>query len=123
MKNDVYVLQLRRMEDRCLWVFDDARFGLKSEPFVGNANAVIDDLLTRQCRGGAKECTVMFSRYRLPDFDVKFRRIVTPVGMVVQEDGSAWFLSDELNVCFWLCPALRHYFDTVPDWIFVKVLA
>lgn len=114
MKNDVYVIHPYKTRGG-IWAFDDERFGLVCEPFVGTTNTVIDTILAQK---GIKADTfsLMFSRFQLPDFDAKF---------VLREimETSAWYVCDELGgVPFWLCPALNNYFDSIPGWIYVKVL-
>ena len=115
MKNAVYVLHLRKTQDG-VWVFDDDRFGLKAEPFVGDTNTVIDHVLAKVGVHGST-CSIMFSRYELPKADAHFKLREVCTGP------SAWYWCEELQTPFWLCPAMNHYFDATPDDIYVKVLS
>ena len=85
MKNAVYILSPYRTRAG-VWAFDDARFGLKCEPFVGDTNVVINTLLEAK---GIKADTfcMTFSRYALPDFDAKFT-------LREVNDKSAWYWCD-----------------------------
>ena len=113
MKNDVYVIRPYKVGDE-FWAFDDDRFGLKGEPFVGDTNKVIDAILA--LKGIAKDkFSLMFSRYQLPDYDACFTLKEVGTGP------SAWYWCKELGLPFWLCPALNHYFDAVPETIYIKI--
>lgn len=113
MKNAVYVICPYKTRDG-IWAFDDKKFGLVCEPFVGDTNTVIDKMLTHK---GIETNTfsLMFSRHKLPKSDAvfKLREIVGT---------SAWYWCDATGMLFWLCPALNHYFDSIPKEIFVKIL-
>lgn len=114
MKNDVYVIHPYKTRDG-IWAFDDDRFGLKCEPFVGDTNVVINAVLARKGLS-ANQCSIMFSRYQLPDYDARFKLKEVCTGP------SAWYWCEEMGLPFWLCPSLNHYFDSVPKELFVKVL-
>jgi hypothetical protein len=111
MKNDVYVIRPYKSGD--VWVFDDPRFGLKAEPFVGDTNVVIDAMLAKKGITGDR-FSLMFSRYRLPDYDACF---------ILKEvmETSAWYWDEHLGIPFWLCPCLNNYFDQIPERIFIRV--
>jgi hypothetical protein len=98
------------------WVFDDKRFDLVQEPFVGITNRVIDAVLSRKGFSIYKPFTLMFSPTFLPDYDAKFSLKTTLASK------SAWYWSDELGVEFWLCPVINHYFSEIPKTIYTKVI-
>lgn len=110
MKNAVYVISPYRKYG--VWVFDDERFGLQAEPFVGATNNVIDHLLTHNDIQGP--FSLQFSRHKLPEFDTVFS-----LKEIVQT--SAWYTT-EWGIPFWLCPVLNHYFESIPKKIYVKIL-
>jgi hypothetical protein len=98
------------------WVFDDPRFKLAQEPFVGMTNTVIDSFVSKAGLSIYGQFTCMFSAGYFPDADVRFERRETLEGK------SAFYWCDELGVEFWLCPVLNYYFSTLPETIYVKVL-
>jgi len=114
MKNDVYVIRPYRLTND-IWAFDDVRFGLQAEPFVGDTNLVIDKMLQRKGIQG-EMFSLMFSRFILPNADAIFK-------LKEKVETSAWYYCEEFNLPFWLCPALNHYFDKIPDMISVKIAA
>lgn len=66
--NAVHVIfPYRHPEDRTLWVFDDARFGLVQEPFVFGASEAIERLAAEKL-GAVDRVKVIFSatRCRIP---------------------------------------------------------
>lgn len=110
MKNDCYILNLYKLG--ACWVFDDERFGLKQEPFVGAANEVIDSIL--KSKGiKSKKFSAIFSRFALPEFDACF-------DLEKVEGKSAWY--NYWGKPFWLCPCINNYFEKIPTHIYVKIL-
>lgn len=88
------------------WVFDDARHGLKQEPFVGDTNLVIDELVAAKDLKG-KRFSLLFSQVPFPKYDAFFT-------LERKEGKSAWYWYDKLQISFWLCPSIRHYFAEIP---------
>ncbi len=107
MTNSIYVINAYRCGS--VWAFDDAARGLLGEPFVGDANSVIDAL------GGAgrDSVTLLFSDREFPGHHVRVDKISgDSSGTYYQYNGTE----------FWLCPALFRFFtDGAPENIFVKV--
>jgi hypothetical protein len=96
-----------------VWVFDDARVGLRQEPFVAGADVMIDRI-TADLPDAEQGFTLIFSatpfpghQYRL-DWEREFA------------EGN-WYRAAELDMEGWLCPALNHYFAEAPKQIFVQV--
>lgn len=99
--------------DLDLWVFDDEARGLAKEPFVEDANAVID-LLTAGIPDAASGFRLMFSAEPFPGFQHAFTWLSAELsGNVYQLDGA--------NHQVWLCPALLKYFDSAPAKLFAKI--
>ena len=99
-----------------IWVFDDKKFDLIQEPFVGVTNTVIDNFVSAKGLSVDEQFTLVFSADYFPDHDAcfEFRRTL--------EGKSAFYWCDKLGVEFWLCAVINYYFKTLPETIYVKVL-
>jgi hypothetical protein len=95
-----------------LWVFDDPAVGLRQEPFVSGADAIIDRLV-QDIPDAESGFTIVFSANPFPGFNVEFewRR---------QEMGGDWYYCPTLKMEGWLCPALLKYFDAPPPRIYAQ---
>lgn len=95
-----------------LWVFDDLAVGLRQEPFVSGADAIIDRLV-EQIPQAESGFTIVFSAQPFPGFNVEFewRR---------EEMGGNWYYCPALKMEGWLCPALLRYFDAAPASIYAR---
>jgi hypothetical protein len=89
-----------------LWVFDDLAVGLRQEPFVSGADAIIDRLV-QDIPDAELGFTLVFSARPFPGFQAEFewRR---------EEFSGNWYYCHTLNKTGWLCPALLKYFDPAP---------
>ena len=98
-----------------MWVFDDPSVGLRQEPFVSGADAIIDHRV-RDIPNAENGFTLIFSGQPFPGYQVEFewRRA---------ELSGNWYFSKELNVEGWLCPALFKYFDSPPPKIYTQFRA
>jgi len=98
-----------------MWVFDDARVGLSQEPFVGGADRIID-VMTADIPNAAKGFNMVFSADPFPGYTHRFRQ--------ARPEGSGTvYMSDELKMEGWLCPALLRYFERPPAELYVQVKA
>ncbi len=95
-----------------MWVFDDPRVGLKKEPFVSGADAMID-LLVADVLNAQKGFRMLFSATPFPGYTVKLE-------WQREEYGGKWYFSPEFKMEGWLCPALFKYFEKAPKEIYVK---
>ena len=97
------------------WMFDDPAVGLRREPFVSGADAIIDRLVqgTPSAESGF---TLLFSAEPFPGYQVTFehRR---------EEMGGNWYYCRALNMEGWLCPALLKYFHAAPKTIYAQFRA
>ncbi len=98
-----------------LWVFDDARFGLEQEPFVGGADTMIDTL-TAHIPDAKSGFRIIFSASAFPGYTARLE-------WVRPELSGNVYRSPELGMEGWLCPALFKYFDAAPKEIYLKVEA
>ena len=96
-----------------LWVFDDPAVGLRQEPFVSGADAIIDRMVAN-IPGARDGFTMIFSAQSFPGHQHAFewRR---------EDMGGNWYHSAEYGMEGWLCPALFKYFDRAPGKIYVQV--
>lgn len=93
-----------------VWVFDDEARGLKSEPFVGDINAMIDYLCLQV---ESQDITLIFGAHPFPGAMLHLERAET-------EHGGTWYFCRELGIRGWLCPALFKFFEEAPEAIYVK---
>lgn len=97
------------------WVFDDPGVGLRQEPFVSGADAIIERMVTN-IPNAESGFTLLFSAGPFPGHQTHFewRR---------KELGGNWYYSPQLRMEGWLCPALFKYFDSVPKRIYAQFRA
>lgn len=96
-----------------LWVFDDANVGLNKEPFVGGADIIID-VLTSKITDPHRGFTLLFSANQFAGYQHR-------IEWLRQENGGNVYLSPEIGIEGWLCPALFRYFDTAPRTIYIRI--
>lgn len=95
-----------------MWVFDDPAVGLRREPFVSGADAIIDRMV-QKIPNAELGFTLLFSSQPFPGFEVEFewRRA---------EFSGNWYYCAALEMEGWLCPALFKYFDLAPQKIYAQ---
>jgi hypothetical protein len=95
-----------------LWVFDDAKVGLRQEPFVSGADTIIGTMV-QEIPNAESGFTLLFSATPFPGYQAAFewRR---------PDLGGNWYYSPELDAEGWLCPALFKYFDSAPEKIYAQ---
>lgn len=95
-----------------MWVFDDPAVGLRQEPLVSGADAIIDKL-AGDIPDAEKGFTLLFSGRPFPGHQAVFewRRA---------ESGGNWYFSPALHMEGWLCPALSKDFDSAPPKIYAQ---
>lgn len=101
-----------------LWVFDDKARKIKHEPFVGNTNVIIDNMVLRIPNA-------VFG-FRLQFSDEQFEGCnLFPLTRMEDDKRhkGCWYmtrLSDGSRAEGWLCKVLYKYFDKTPDTIWYK---
>ncbi len=98
-----------------MWVFDDPQVGLRREPFVSGADAIID-VLTAGLPDAENGFKMIFSGQGFPGSSARF------VWDRSDFDGN-WYRWPEKGMEGWLCPALFKYFERAPAELYVKVSA
>jgi hypothetical protein len=95
-----------------MWVFDDPAVGLRQEPFVSGADAIIDRMV-QSIPNAESGFTLLFSANPFPGFQLEFewRRA---------ELTGNWYYCQALEMEGWLCPALFKYFDSAPAKIYAQ---
>lgn len=96
-----------------MWVFDDARVGLKEEPFVGGSDTMIDRI-TAHIPDAGKGFVMVFSAHPFPGGDYRLT-------WLREERSGNVYRSEDLEAEGWLCPALLRYFDGPPAELYVQV--
>lgn len=94
------------------WVFDDERFGLVREPFVGGVPEMID-VLVADIPAADKGFRLTFSAKPFPDSEKKLT-------WVRGDMGGNYYEIDDPPMEGWICPALFNYYDKAPPELFVK---
>lgn len=109
-QNSILVIAPYRYEGT--WVFDDDRFGLVREPFVGGVPEMIDHLVA-DIPGADKGFRLTFSTQPFPSFEEKLT-------WVRGDSVGNYYRLDNPPMEGWICPALFKYYDQPPREIFVK---
>ena len=104
MKNSIFVIKPYKWEG--LWVFDDPNVGLVKEPFVGDADTMID-VATSHIQKAGHGFLAVFSASPFPDAQIVLER-------VREEGGGNVYRWPEKGMEGWLCPALLRYFTEPP---------
>jgi hypothetical protein len=106
------LIAIHPYKTRGMWVFDDPAVGLRQEPFVSGADAIIDQLV-KDIPDAESGFTLVFSAQPFPGCQAEFewRR---------QEFSGNWYYCRALNMEGWLCPALLKYFDSPPNKLYAQ---
>lgn len=122
-----HIAAYRLPYDRQFWCFDDERFGLHQELFLGGAS----DFLTRIVGNECERARLIFSTTPFPGHNTVLESEWN--GILPEEKGCQYVGrynpkpdgSAEIAHNFWLCPALCHYFGTerAPDKIYAQITA
>jgi hypothetical protein len=115
MTNSLFAIAPYWLEDRKMWVFDDAAVNLVQEPFVSGIPEMIDDLVA-DIPNAHQGFRMIFSAGPFPGYQRKLTRLR-------EEFGGNWYRADEPPMEGWLCPALFKYYDEAPETIYVKAEA
>jgi hypothetical protein len=101
-------------EVKGMWVFDDPAVGLRREPFVSGADAIISSMVQNipEAQSGF---TLVFSAEPFPGAQVEFE-------WKRAEWSGNWYYCPALKMEGWLCPALNKYFDSAPKKIYAQFL-
>jgi hypothetical protein len=125
MKPLYIIVPYRHPDTPHIWVFDDDMRGLLREPFVGEANTMLDYAAEKL---HAKNRLILFfadGRHRL-SLDWLYHNIVAELelkhgGDAVGSTYDAMFGDGKRFTDVWLCPALLEYFDEPPERIAATV--
>jgi hypothetical protein len=106
--NQLYKIFPYRTEDGG-WSFDDQSVGLYQEPFVLGVPEIIDSLV-----GDATKISILFSQDEFPEITTKFT-------FMKEDMMGAWYREEKTRKVGWLCPALKKYYSTLPETIYIKI--
>jgi hypothetical protein len=95
-----------------MWVFDDDKKGLQREPFVAGIPEIIN-LMVSGLTNPKKGFKLIFSGSAFPNHQGN-------LNWVREESGGNWYEFEALKMEGWLCPALFHYFESAPEYIYFK---
>ncbi|MFH1732263.1 MAG: DUF6717 family protein [Planctomycetota bacterium] len=95
------------------WVFDDARAGLRREPFVSGIPKMIDKLV-EDIPNAKNGFRLYFSAAPFEGYTHKL------VWRRSGKSGGNWYYSEAFEAEGWLCPALFKYFEDPPKEIYFK---
>ena len=110
--NTLFRILIRQLDE--IWVYDDASFEVKDQPFVFGADLILEKM-TAQVEGVGDRLNLVFSSIPFPgsEFCLDFVREETE-GFVYR-----W---EEKNLQGWLSPSLRNYFPEPPPNIYLQLL-
>ena len=119
MKPLYIVVPYRHPETPNIWVFDDDMRGLLREPFVGEANTMLDYAAEKL---KAQNRLILFfaeEKHRLPP-DWMYHNIVADLVLKLGDDavGATYDLTLSDGKRFtdvWFCPALLEYYSEPPE--------
>jgi len=98
-----------------MWVFDDESVGLVKEPFVLGVPEIIETALNgKGIIEPEKGFIAIFSSCSFPQYDVELKR-------QEEDEGGNWYLWTKTGQKGWICPALFCYYDTAPEYLYVKI--
>ena len=115
--NAMNIIQPRK--EMGTWVFDDKARGLSSEPFVMGIPEMIDDMVMNLGLNG-KEIRFLFSKNGFPGYQLVLKKVSEEYGggnYEVHESNTG----ELTNKKGWLCPATLLYFETLPDFIYIRI--
>jgi hypothetical protein len=97
-----------------LWVYDDASFGVKEQPFVFGADLILEKMVA-----GVDEeldrVNILFSAIPFPGSEHRLE-------FVREETEGFVYLWADHNLQGWMSPSLRNYFPDPPPKIFLQLL-
>ena len=95
------------------WMFDDERVGLVKEPFVSGVPELIETLV-REIPGARNGFRLLFGAGPFPGHthSLKWFR--------EEFEGNWYRMEGDVNMEGWLCPALFHYFESAPEYLYIK---
>ena len=95
-----------------MWVFDDERAGLREEPFVSGADAIIERMVAA-FPDAESGFTLVFSAQPFPGFQLELEWQRADLS-------GNWYRATSIDMEGWLCPALLKYFDAPPPRLFAQ---
>ena len=110
--NTLFRILIRRQDE--LWVYDDATFEVKGQPFVFGADLILDKMVAG-VDGVQDRVNVLFSAIPFPGSEhcIEFVRQET--------EGFVYRWEDE-KLQGWVSPSLRNYFPDPPSKIYLQLL-
>jgi hypothetical protein len=115
------IMCLRPWKEGPLWLFDDERVGLRAEPFVQNASALIDELvrMNKVKRDKEGKISLLFGPNKFPG------SVELELADVEPEGRGVTYVWHEKKMDAWLCPAFYKYFQVgrAPRQLFVAATA
>jgi len=114
--NSIFILEPTR-NAYGIWSFDDANTGLVKEPFVGDTNILIDNMVLEagyKLESAANGIALLFS----PD---PFQGYQSEIYLIETTPWGSTYVNDKWDIEPWLCPALYKYFPEAPKRLFSQV--
>ena len=97
-----------------LWVYDDASFGVREQPFVFGADLILEKMAA-QVEGIGDRLNLVFSSIPFPGSEFC-------LGFVREETEGFVYRWEEKNLQGWLSPSLRNYFPEPSPKIYLQLL-
>ena len=111
--NTINRVTVRR--DSGLWVYDDAKFGVREQPLVFGMDLILERMV-EQVEGVEDRLNLVFSSIPFPgsEFSLVFVR---------EETEGFVYCWEEKKLQGWLSPSLRNYFPEPPPKIYLQLLS
>ena len=111
--NTINRVTVRR--DSGLWVYDDAKFGVREQPLVFGMDLILERMV-EQVEGVEDRLNLVFSSIPFPgsEFSLVFVR---------EETEGFVYCWEEKKLQGWLSPSLRNYFSEPPPKIYLQLLS
>ena len=111
--NTINRVTVRR--DSGLWVYDDAKFGVREQPLVFGMDLILERMV-EQVEGVEDRLNLVFSSIPFPgsEFSLVFVR---------EETEGFVYCWEEKKLQGWLSPSLRNYFFEPPPKIYLQLLS
>ncbi len=110
--NSIHRVLVRAVDG--LWVYDDASFGVKEQPFVFGADLILEKMVA-QVEGEGDQLNLVFSSVPFPGSEFC-------LGFVREETEGFVYRWEEKNLQSWLSPSLRNYFPEPAPKIYLQLL-
>ncbi len=110
--NSIYRILVRMVDG--LWIYDDAKFGVKDQPFVFGIDLILEKMVGR-IENIDGQLNLIFSSIPFPGSEYC-------LDFVREETEGFIYRWEKHNLQGWFSPSLRNYFLEPPPQIYLQLL-